>query len=68
MPTLTSAFNAPGLAISAFAKASRVLAGQPKPEGSRFPVEGAEPSVYLEAAVKAAAFIRDALYGAAVIR
>jgi uncharacterized protein YyaL (SSP411 family) len=53
-----------GMAISAFAKASRALAAFPDAAARRFPVEGGPPGAYAEAAARAASFIRDRLYGA----
>jgi uncharacterized protein YyaL (SSP411 family) len=53
-----------GMAISAFAKASRALAAFPDAAMRSFPVDGAPPAAYRDAAARAAAFIRDRLYGA----
>lgn len=50
-----------GLAISAFASASQILRQQPQRSPS-FPVDAVDASVYLEAAVAAAAFVRKHLW------
>lgn len=51
-----------GMAVGAFAAASRVLAAEQPPCGPEFPVDGCAPGTYLEAAVSAARFVRDRLY------
>ncbi|KAK9136958.1 hypothetical protein Sjap_007552 [Stephania japonica] len=51
-----------GLAISAFARASKILKGEPERIEYNFPVVGSYPKEYLEAAEKAASFIRKNLY------
>ncbi|XP_017252409.1 uncharacterized protein LOC108222933 isoform X1 [Daucus carota subsp. sativus] len=51
-----------GLTISAFARASKVLKGEPNGTKFYFPVDGANPSDYMGAARKAATFIRKKLY------
>ena len=54
-----------GMAIGAFAAASRVLAAEQPPCAPEFPVDGCAPGTYLEAAVSAARFVRDRLYDGA---
>ncbi|XP_052196552.1 uncharacterized protein LOC127803938 [Diospyros lotus] len=51
-----------GLAISSFARASKIL--QSEPEGTKFyfPVAGCDPKEYMNVAEKAASFIRRHLY------
>ena len=44
------------MAISAFATASRVLAGDRQPLQSSFPVEEKDPKVYMDAAVRVSSF------------
>ncbi|GLT42507.1 hypothetical protein SLA2020_165020 [Shorea laevis] len=51
-----------GLAISAFAKASKVLKGEEEHARFNFPVVGCDPKEYMEVAEKAASFIRKHLY------
>lgn len=51
-----------GMAISAFANASRVLAAPRAQAQRRFPVEGRPAADYLHAAQKAARFVRDKLW------
>nr|KJB41971.1 hypothetical protein B456_007G130400 [Gossypium raimondii] len=51
-----------GLAISSFAKASKILKGEPQGTNSNFPVVGCDPKEYMEVAEKAANFIRRHLY------
>ena len=41
-----------GMAISAFATASRVLASDRQPLDSSFPIEDKDPRVYMDAAVR----------------
>ena len=54
-----------GLAISAFARASRALAAFPAAaQPPRWPVDGCAPSAYGDAAEASARFVRDNLYGA----
>ncbi len=53
-----------GLAISGLAVASRALAAFPDAAQPRFPVDGAPPRAYADAAAAAARFIRERLYGA----
>lgn len=51
-----------GLAISAFARASKILKDEPEGTQFYFPVLGTQPKEYMEVAEKAAAFIRKHLY------
>ncbi|OVA15015.1 protein of unknown function DUF255 [Macleaya cordata] len=51
-----------GLAISSFARASKILKGEPEGTRFTFPVVGCSPDEYLEVADKAASFIRRKLY------
>lgn len=51
-----------GLAISSFAKASKILKGEPQGTNFNFPVVGCDPKEYMEVAEKAANFIRRHLY------
>ncbi|KAG6415323.1 hypothetical protein SASPL_122731 [Salvia splendens] len=51
-----------GLAISAFARASKILKYEPEGTQYHFPIVGTNPRVYMEVAEKAAAFIRRNLY------
>ncbi|KAG6417842.1 hypothetical protein SASPL_120037 [Salvia splendens] len=51
-----------GLAISAFARASKILKDEPEGTQYHFPIVGTNPRVYMEVAEKAAAFIRRNLY------
>ncbi|GAQ78020.1 Six-hairpin glycosidase-like domain containing protein [Klebsormidium nitens] len=51
-----------GLAMSAFARASTILKKGPAEMEFHFPVEGTQPSEYLQSAVNAATFIREKLY------
>ncbi|CAK9178038.1 unnamed protein product [Ilex paraguariensis] len=51
-----------GLAISSFARASKILKGEPEGAKFNFPVIGVDPKEYLEAAKKAVSFIRRQLY------
>ncbi|KAH6813974.1 catalytics protein [Perilla frutescens var. frutescens] len=51
-----------GLAISSFARASKILMDEPEGTQFYFPVVGTNPKEYMEVAEKAAAFIRKHLY------
>ncbi|KAL4361833.1 hypothetical protein GQ457_04G028630 [Hibiscus cannabinus] len=51
-----------GLAISSFARASKILKGEPQGTNFNFPVVGCDPKEYMEVAEKAANFIRRHLY------
>ncbi|KAL6968456.1 dTMP kinase [Sarracenia purpurea var. burkii] len=51
-----------GLAISSFARASKVLKREPEGTKFNFPVSGSDPKEYMEVAEKAASFIRKQLY------
>ncbi|KAK8693851.1 hypothetical protein V6N13_071418 [Hibiscus sabdariffa] len=51
-----------GLAISSFARASKILKGEPQGTNFNFPVVGCDPKEYMEVAEKAANFIRRDLY------
>ncbi|KAA8543140.1 hypothetical protein F0562_021365 [Nyssa sinensis] len=51
-----------GLAISSFARASKILKGEPEGTKFNFPVVGCNPKEYMEVAEKAASFIRRQLY------
>lgn len=51
-----------GLTISAFARASKILQGEPQGLKHYFPVSGCDPKEYLEVAEKAASFVRKNLY------
>ncbi|XP_020108373.1 spermatogenesis-associated protein 20 [Ananas comosus] len=51
-----------GLAISSFARASKILKSESKETTFYFPVVGCDPSEYLEVAEKAAHFIQSRLY------
>ncbi|XAR61288.1 hypothetical protein NMG60_11034938 [Bertholletia excelsa] len=51
-----------GLAISSFARASKILQREPKGTKFNFPVVGANPKEYMEVAEKAAYFIRRHIY------
>ncbi|OMO63751.1 hypothetical protein CCACVL1_22299 [Corchorus capsularis] len=51
-----------GLAISSFARASKILKDEAQGTAFNFPVVGCEPKEYLEVAEKAANFIRRHLY------
>ncbi|KAK4418176.1 Spermatogenesis-associated protein 20 [Sesamum alatum] len=51
-----------GLAISSFARASKILKGEPEGTDFYFPVVGTDPKEYMEVAERAAAFIRQHLY------
>ncbi|KAI0510384.1 hypothetical protein KFK09_010985 [Dendrobium nobile] len=51
-----------GLAISSFARASKILEAEPKETKFHFPIIGCDPNDYLEAAEKAARFIKSKLY------
>ncbi|WJX85049.1 dTMP kinase [Trifolium repens] len=53
-----------GLAISSFARASKILKGEAEGVKFNFPVVGTEPEEYLRIAGKAASFIRNQLYNA----
>ena len=57
---IVAAWN--GVAISAFALASRALSAESPPCPVSFPVDGCAPGEYLEAALKAARFARRRLY------
>lgn len=51
-----------GLAISAFARASKILKGEPEGLKHYFPVTGCDPKEYSSVAEKAVSFIRRNLY------
>ncbi|KAE8722863.1 spermatoproteinsis-associated protein 20-like isoform X2 [Hibiscus syriacus] len=51
-----------GLAISSFARASKILKAEPQGTNFNFPVVGCDPKEYMEVAEKAAHFIRRHLY------
>ncbi|KAK3407380.1 hypothetical protein EUGRSUZ_K03449 [Eucalyptus grandis] len=51
-----------GLVISSFARASRILRTEAEGTKFHFPVVGSDPNEYLEAAEKAASFIKKQLY------
>lgn len=51
-----------GLAISSFARASKILKSEAEGTKFRFPVVGCDPKEYMEVAEKAASFIRKWLY------
>ncbi|XVE77663.1 hypothetical protein DITRI_Ditri13aG0080400 [Diplodiscus trichospermus] len=51
-----------GLAISSFARASKILKGEQQSTDFNFPVVGCNPNEYMEVAEKAANFIRRHLY------
>lgn len=51
-----------GLAISAFARASRMLLSEPKGVSYNFPVTGCDPKEYLHVAEQAATFIKNQLF------
>ncbi|XP_030508262.2 uncharacterized protein LOC115722977 [Cannabis sativa] len=51
-----------GLVISSFARASKILKGEPEGTKFNFPVNGCDPKDYLEVAERAASFIRKQLY------
>ncbi|XP_075509390.1 uncharacterized protein LOC142545861 [Primulina tabacum] len=51
-----------GLAISSFARASKILTGEQEGTQYYFPVVGTDAKEYLEVAEKAASFIRNHLY------
>ncbi|KAL2238950.1 UNVERIFIED_CONTAM: Spermatogenesis-associated protein 20 [Sesamum indicum] len=51
-----------GLAISSFARASKILKGEPEGTDFYFPVVGTDPKEYMEVAERAAAFIKKHLY------
>lgn len=51
-----------GLAISSFARASKILKSEAEGTKFRFPVVGCDPKEYMEVAEKAASFIRKSLY------
>ncbi|KAL5561535.1 hypothetical protein UlMin_031282 [Ulmus minor] len=51
-----------GLAISSFARASKILKGENEGTRYNFPVVGCDPKEYIEVAEKAASFIRKQLY------
>ncbi|XP_022899124.1 spermatogenesis-associated protein 20-like isoform X2 [Olea europaea var. sylvestris] len=51
-----------GLAISSFARASKILKGEPEGTKFYFPVTGTTSEEYMEVAEKAASFIRKNLY------
>ncbi|KAF9607389.1 hypothetical protein IFM89_034622 [Coptis chinensis] len=51
-----------GLAISSFARASKILKNEPEDTKFNFPVAGCDPKEYLEVAAKAASFIQRHLY------
>ncbi|XP_031122676.1 spermatogenesis-associated protein 20 isoform X1 [Ipomoea triloba] len=51
-----------GLVISSFARASKILKGEPEGTNFYFPVVGTQPKEYMEVAEKAALFIRKNLY------
>ncbi|EXC34717.1 hypothetical protein L484_020490 [Morus notabilis] len=51
-----------GLAISSFARGSKILKGEAKGTKFHFPIVGCDPQEYMEVAEKAASFIRRQLY------
>ncbi|KAL6271785.1 hypothetical protein ACE6H2_028696 [Prunus campanulata] len=51
-----------GLAISAFARASKILKNEPEGIKFNFPVVGSDPKEYIQVADRAASFIRRHLY------
>ncbi|RZC55546.1 hypothetical protein C5167_014401 [Papaver somniferum] len=51
-----------GLVISSFARASKILMGEPEGTQFSFPIVGCNPEEYLEVASKAASFIKRQLY------
>ncbi|GAB4840937.1 hypothetical protein Ancab_021697 [Ancistrocladus abbreviatus] len=51
-----------GLAISSFARASKILNGESEGLKFHFPVVGSDPKEYIEVAEKAASFIHEHLY------
>ncbi|XP_076888595.1 uncharacterized protein LOC143539063 [Bidens hawaiensis] len=51
-----------GLAISSFARASKILKTEPEGTLSNFPVAGTNPQEYMEVAKKALTFIKENLY------
>ncbi|KAJ4828501.1 hypothetical protein Tsubulata_012466 [Turnera subulata] len=51
-----------GLAISSFARASKILKGEAEGTQYNFPVAGFDPKEYMEVAENAASFIRQHLY------
>ncbi|XP_057461629.1 uncharacterized protein LOC130751906 [Actinidia eriantha] len=51
-----------GLAISSFARASKILKSEPEGTKFNFPIAGSDPKEYMEVAEKAASFIRKQLY------
>ncbi|MED6206590.1 hypothetical protein PIB30_028307 [Stylosanthes scabra] len=53
-----------GLAISSFARASKILLGEAEGTKFYFPVVGTEPKEYMQIAEKAALFIKKQLYNA----
>ncbi|EFN56229.1 hypothetical protein CHLNCDRAFT_145019 [Chlorella variabilis] len=57
---IVAAWN--GMAISAYALASRILPHEQPPAARCFPVEGRPPGDYLQAALQAAAFVRQHLW------
>ncbi|XP_042390543.1 spermatogenesis-associated protein 20-like isoform X1 [Zingiber officinale] len=57
-----------GLAISSFARASKVLKAEPKETQFYFPVMGCDPNEYLEVAEKAVSFIKSKLYDSTIHR
>ena len=57
---MVAAWN--GMAIGAFAAASRVLAAEDPPLGRAFPIEGNPARAYLRAAVDAASAVRERLW------
>ncbi|GMH31017.1 hypothetical protein Nepgr_032860 [Nepenthes gracilis] len=57
-----------GLAISSFARASKILEGEPEEMKFYFPVTGCNPKEYIKVADKAASFIREHLYNEEISR
>eukprot|EP00197_Chlamydomonas_leiostraca_P004455 CAMPEP_0202859470 /NCGR_PEP_ID=MMETSP1391-20130828/1566_1 /ASSEMBLY_ACC=CAM_ASM_000867 /TAXON_ID=1034604 /ORGANISM="Chlamydomonas leiostraca, Strain SAG 11-49" /LENGTH=819 /DNA_ID=CAMNT_0049538503 /DNA_START=158 /DNA_END=2617 /DNA_ORIENTATION=- len=57
-----------GMVISAYARASRALAAEKPPATPCWPVDGAPPATYLEAALRAARFARQHLWDAGTRR
>ena len=51
-----------GMAIGAFATASRALAAEAPPLGRAFPIEGTPARAYLQAAIGAASAVRERLW------
>eukprot|EP00850_Spirogloea_muscicola_P011628 SM000073S21404 [mRNA] locus=s73:76458:81626:- [translate_table: standard] len=51
-----------GLAISAFARASRILQSEPSDMRFNFPIMGVKPTEYLTSAIRSASFIKANIY------